>query len=146
MTSLLRLLLTIMFLALAFSAAVYSLWMVGPYLERWLAGPVVGKLELTSVMGTQEGRSIVFVEFDKRRPCEFAGLNWYMITENGAYIRVPVRLAELDTLTNNTRPIGKQSDGPWLVYLRPEDLISRSRAEVHHRCHGLWTTITNIYP
>lgn len=138
--------LTGFFLAATFSFTVYLAWNVGPYVERWVLGPVVSKLRIISIDETEQGHSIIRVEFTKLRACDYGGIAWFTKVD-GVAERVAVELMRLPNDTSSpNRPLGTQRAGPWVVHLQPETLRNNSFAIVSHHCHGLWLTFTEFYP
>lgn len=133
--------------ALIFVMTLYSLFIIGPWIETNF-NPVVGKLQIDSIeAGEEPGTSILHVRFNKVRDCQYLGLAWYRGTKVTSFERVPVVLVRKpgDTSSPN-RPVGIQRAGPWIVSLSPEELRQNSFAELFHRCHPFWTTKTEFYP
>ena len=130
--------------AITFAAVVWTSWVVGPSVERFLTGPVVTKMRIVDLTG-DGARTFVSIEFQKLRDCEFVGIAWYVKTD-GAFERVPILLHQPRGDGMYTRPVGVQRAGPWEVSLTPRQLIGFSFVKMYHRCHGLWTTETDFYP
>lgn len=110
--------------------------------------PVVEKLEIQQVQGVPiEGKSIVYGTFNKVRQCEPLGLQWFRRDSNGVLQRVRAELNKLpgDSSTP-VRPLGRQSTGPWVIDIPPEELRTASVVELAHRCHPFWVSITQFYP
>lgn len=119
---------------------------IGPALETkyW---PVVTKLKIESVEPQIDGWVKIRVSFTKIRDCEYAGLGWYKGQRPDDFERVAVIIQRdpKDTGSPN-RPLGKQRSGPWLIAVNKEELKYQSFAQLWHRCHPFWTTVTEFYP
>ena len=138
--------LTAFFLAATFSFTVFLAWTAGPYIERWMFGPVVSKLRIVSIEQTPAGHSLIKAEFTKLRDCSYVGIAWFRRMDEG-FERVPVELMRLPNDTSSpNRPLGTQRAGPWVVHLTPDELRTTSFAQLSHSCHGLWVTVTDFYP
>lgn len=120
---------------MAFTPAVFS---VGPIVETRLF-PVYTKTRVLEEVADQLGVEF-FLEFTKRRQCEFLGLAWY-----SGPTRYPVRFepGSSGSLATLTRPIGKHRAGPWQVL--GLQTLRNTRASALHRCHPLWITTTEFY-
>jgi hypothetical protein len=129
-----------------FFAATFTVFTVGPAIETRFF-PVVGKLQIVSLMTNLDRNSILMAEFTKLRNCEYLGLAWYRGAQGGGFERVPVTLMrqEGDTSSPN-RPVGTQRAGPWIIGMSAEDVRGNSFAQLQHRCHGLWVTTTEFWP
>lgn len=129
-----------------FFAFVFTAYAVGPALETtyW---PVVSKLEILSIKPTADGRTEIRAAFRKMRDCEYIGLAWYVGTRPDNFERVSViLLRDGDGTASPNRPVGYQKAGPWIVGLPPNELTGQSFAQLTHRCHPFWTTVTDFYP
>lgn len=133
-------------LAVTFSITVFLAWTSGPYVERWVFGPVVSKLRILSIKPSPDGHSLLTVEFTKLRACDYGGIAWFKRLDDG-FDRVPVELMRMVGDTSSPdRPLGTQRAGPWKVHLPPVDLVNNSFAVLSHNCHGLWVTTTDFFP
>ena len=129
-----------------FFSFVFTTYAIGPALETKYR-PVVSKLEITSIKETTDGRTEIRAAFRKLRNCEYIGLAWYVGTRPDNFERVPVTLMrDQDDTGSPNRPIGYQSVGPWIIGLPPSQLRGRSFAQLMHRCHPFWTTVTDFFP
>lgn len=109
--------------------------------------PVVQKLEILSVADAGDGRSLVFGQFNKVRQCEYVGIAWFRRNSNGVLERVSIETRRLPTdEASPNRPLGEQKAGPWIIAIPHDELIGVSVAELTHRCHPFWTTVTHFYP
>lgn len=133
-------------MTIAIFATLYTIWMVGPSLETrfW---PVVSKLQVLSVEATPDGFTKVKAGFNKLRDCEYIRIAWYAGDRSRSFEQVPVTLqrAPGDNGSPN-RPLGYQRAGPWIIGITPAELKQGSFAQLSHRCHPFWTTITEFYP
>lgn len=120
---------------------------VGPKVEGRIF-PVVGKLHITAMSYDPiEKRTVLQVEFNKIRDCEYLGLAWFVRLSTDSFERVPVEIRRASTdKSSPNRPTGLQRSGPWLVNLDPETLKNRSFALLSHRCNPFWVTTTEFYP
>jgi len=80
------------------------------------------------------------VKINKKRQCEFIGINWYSDLNK----RLLVIYEEYDHYLPKTRALGEQVAGPWTLH--GVSTVNGTRAETVHRCHPLWLTHTSIYP
>lgn len=99
--------------------------------------PVVDNFKIVS-QEKKDSHTFLYVTFDKKRHCEFLGINWYLGSN-----RLNVAFLEDQGQAPLSRPTGAQITGPWRI---DSSTISGSTAEVLHRCHNLWLTTTEIYP
>jgi hypothetical protein len=114
-----------------------ALFVAGPSLESRLL-PVTTHAVVTEEVEDATG-VLFFVNFVKRRQCEFLGLAWYI----GAR-RVPVDFTPTDQQrVLGTRPAGPQEAGPW--HLPGVRTLEGTQAWALHRCHPLWLTVTEFY-
>jgi len=131
------------FIAICMIAAFYSL---GPRLEtEWW--PVVGKLKINSMETPRPGWTLIRVNFEKLRDCEYVGLSWYVgqRPDNFERIAVSVQRDPEDTGSPN-RPLGLQRAGPWLVAVDTKEFTRGTFAQLQHRCHPFWISTTDFYP
>lgn len=119
---------------------------VGPALETtyW---PVVSKLQIKNIEVDEKKWVRIQATFTKLRDCEYVGLTWFKGQRPNDFERVPVVL-QRDPLDvgSPTRPLGTQRAGPWLIAVTPEEFKYQSFAQLWHRCHPFWTTVTEFYP
>lgn len=109
--------------------------------------PVVTKLQIDLIEPAAEGRSAVYVSFAKLRGCEYIGMAWFEQTSSVDKDRVTLELYRAPgDITTPSRPVGRQSSGPWVVDIPPDRLRADSIVEVTHRCHPFWSTVTQFYP
>lgn len=133
--------------AVIFGATLFTLWTVGPYLERWTFGPVVSKLRIITLHENRNGQAVIMAEFTKLRGCEFVGVSWYHKMDEGGFERVPVQLLRREgDKSSPNRPLGLQRAGPWIIGVPAVEISRNSFARLDHRCHGLWLTTTEFYP
>lgn len=84
--------------------------------------------------------------FDKVRECEYLGLVWYRVLSDGRKERVVIRFPRAaNDDSDRTRAEGVQRTGEWFLAMTPQE-FETSYAEVRHRCHPLWSTVTVFYP
>ena len=133
----------ITFIVLCMIGLFYSL---GPALETtyW---PVVSKLKIESVETLPDGWVKIRVKFTKLRDCEYMSLAWYKGVRPDDFERVGV-IVQRDPKDNGSpnRPLGTQHAGPWLIAVNEDELRYQSFAQLWHRCHPFWTTVTEFYP
>lgn len=115
----------------------------GPAVERF-AFPVVSGFEIASIEPDGVG-SRIFVRFEKYRSCEFLGMNWDKIGQDGTHQRVLLNLKPAGDSSGSTRPRGKFDAGPWYIGIPPEQ-IHQSAAVIAYRCHPLWITEAYVWP
>lgn len=123
-----------------------AFYSVGPALETtyW---PVVSKMQIVHMEPAEEGWVKMRVSFTKLRDCEYVGLAWFKGTRPDDFERVAVMLQRDPSDTGSpTRPLGTQRAGPWRVAVTPEEFKYKSFAQLWHRCHPFWTTVTEFYP
>lgn len=97
--------------------------------------------------GPRDGTTNVWIEFDKVRRCDYLGLSWYWGDPVGGYRRSIVNFNRPRGDRNDAwRPLGKQFDGPWTLSIPLDRLLRESAVEVHHRCHPMWVTHTQLMP
>lgn len=116
---------------------------VGPAIEarKW---PVYSNWKVIKTEATSAGVTRVWVQFQKVRPCTFASITWLWGDPPSPPTRVELDLGDPDN--DLTRPLGWHTEGPWTVGL-PEKLIHEgSLVVVHHQCHALWRTDTQVLP
>ncbi len=131
---------------IVFFSFVFTSYAVGPAFETKY-NPVVSKLEITSMRQLSDGRTEIRAAFRKLRNCEYIGLAWYVGTRPDRFERVPVTLMrDQDDTGSPNRPVGYQSVGPWIIGLSIDDLRGHSFAQLVHRCHPFWNTITDFFP
>jgi hypothetical protein len=128
-------------------ATIFTLWTIGPSIETARL-PVVGKLEVLSVVENADHHTVIRAAFRKLRECEYIGIQWFKIEDGGqSFERVPVELLREDNDTSSpNRPVGYQKAGPWIVHVSLAEFKERSFATLTHRCHPFWSTTTNFYP
>ena len=124
----------------------FTLYAVGPAFETRFF-PVVSKLQVMKAEEADDGKTVIYAAFEKRRECEYIGITWFVGDRRKEFERVPIVLLrqENDTSSPN-RPLGFQRVGPWIISTSLEDFRKRSFAQLHHRCHGFWNTVTDFYP
>ena len=125
---------------------VFTVYAVGPPLEtKWR--PVVSKLEILSVEPAPMGKTKIRAAFRKLRDCEYLGIAWFVGTRATDFERVSVELMRDPNDTSSpSRPLGYQKVGPWVIGMPPDELRSHSFAQLQHRCHPFWNSITEFYP
>tara|TARA_Y100000310_G_scaffold211266_1_gene212036 strand:- start:15628 stop:16065 length:438 start_codon:yes stop_codon:yes gene_type:complete len=100
--------------------------------------PVTSKINVvrSKTMGDD---LLIWVEFEKKRQCDFLGMVWYKDAK-----RLIIDLEPGAATSFPTRPTGPQSIGPWKLY----DVTSLHgvTASTFHRCNNFWTTLTSVYP
>jgi hypothetical protein len=114
--------------------------------EGWLY-PVVVDVELAYIGPYNGGEETeIVMTFDKVRLCNpFLGMDWYVETPRG-YEKVPHRYvrAYADD-QDSSRPTGVNVSEPWIISVPYVD-FGRTFAEVQHRCHPYWITVTQFWP
>lgn len=131
---------------IVFLSFVFTMYAAGPALETKYY-PVVSKLDIVSLRQLPNGRTEIRASFTKLRNCEYLGLAWYVGTRPENFSRVPViLLRDQQDSSSPNRPLGRQQAGPWIVSMPESELRGRSFAQLTHRCHPFWTTVTEFYP
>ncbi len=132
---------------ITFVALVFTLYRIGPYLETQYL-PVVSKLEILSAVPRNGGmQTELRAAFRKTRDCEYIGLAWFVGDRQTQFDRVSIILMRDQGDTSSpSRPLGYQKAGPWLLSIPPDDVKKRSFAQLFHRCHPFWMTVTEFYP
>jgi len=117
----------------------------GPSIETYLH-PVTANVELEKIEARGEDSVVVWVSFTKERQCTFKGLAWYYFDPlKKHHTLIPhVFLDDID-LEPESRPVGKQVAGPWLIRI-PLQEIDNIVGYTKHKCHPFWDTITQFYP
>lgn len=133
--------------AVIFFAVAFTVYTVGPVIEtRYF--PAVSKLTIRQLSENEDGHAVVMAEFNKLRgECEYVGIAWYHGLPGGQFERVPVVLMRRDGDDSSpNRPTGKQIAGPWVIHVPAAEIAGNSFSRLAHRCHPLWTTVTDFYP
>lgn len=131
--------------AITVSVLLITVFVTMPVLETRFF-PVVHKLLIDSIepLGNQ---SIVRGTFNKVRQCDYIGIAWFERNQLGGLDRVQVQTRrDINDVSSPNRPVGWQSAGPWIIAIPADELKSNSVAELSHRCHPFWTTVTHFYP
>tara|TARA_B110000503_G_C6913940_1_gene315821 strand:- start:144 stop:566 length:423 start_codon:yes stop_codon:yes gene_type:complete len=103
--------------------------------------PVVSTLEIFDETTCSTRNCVEFnVKINKKRQCEFLGINWYSSKHRRLQLIFEPELPN----TPKSRPTGLQIAGPWILY--GVDSLKDTYALVAHRCHPFWVTYTNLYP
>lgn len=103
--------------------------------------PVVTSLEIIDEKPCLNRACVEFsVIINKKRQCEFLGINWYSSKHRRLQLIFEPELPN----TPKSRTTGKQIAGPWLLY--GVTSLKDTYASVAHRCHPFWVTYTNLYP
>lgn len=125
--------------------AVYSVFLVGPFLETRFF-PVVNSFHILRADTVGPGKVAIDLAFNKRRSCEFISVIWYHGKPDGMFNRAIIDTTNVANIIYN-RPLGNQRLGPWVLHIPRRDLFNNnSFAEVIHRCHILWPTVSRVYP
>ena len=121
----------------ALAAMVWVAMLVfGPLIEtRWF--PVVD-YKLTTI-ARRDNTLTLNVMFDKLRNCEYAGSQWYEVSGDKVFDRVPKATAP-DPGVN--RPVGQNYGRDWTIDLRPELPDHKLVTVLNHRCGLPWITQT----
>jgi hypothetical protein len=109
--------------------------------------PVVVDVELVYAGPYGDGdETEIILTFDKVRECHpFLGMDWYIDTARG-YEKVLHRYVRSYTNDqDSSRPTGVNVSEPWIISVPYED-FGRTFAEVQHRCHPYWITVTQFWP
>lgn len=132
--------------ALIFLMMVISIWWVGPLAETRLY-PVVSPLTITKIEPAGPDQSRIMIEFEKYRNCPPIGVFWYNGRADGVFsaVKFTVETRPVDEPHVN-RPLGKQTAGPWLVDLPPDQVLTAAFVETQHQCHPLWPTVSKFGP
>ena len=131
---------------LIFVCTVATILLAGPALEGKMF-PVVSHFEITRTVPISAEETAVYGAFTKYRECEYVGMSWYRKDGTGSLERVGLRqVPPAGDIPNPTRPLGRQSFGPWNVAMGEADIRPRSYVEVAHNCTWLWITKTVFYP
>lgn len=132
--------------AIIFFCTMVTIYTLGPLAETRFF-PVVGKLQILRMDPLPGKKTAVFAAFEKLRNCEYIGIAWFSGSRQKGFERVPLVLyRQPGDDSSPNRPIGFQRAGPWEIALTAEEVRTRSFAELHHRCHPLWATVTEFYP
>jgi hypothetical protein len=88
----------------------------------------------------------IILTFNKVRECHpFLGMDWYIDTARG-YEKVLHRYVRSYTNDqDSSRPTGVNVSEPWIISVPYAD-FDRTFAEVQHRCHPYWITVTQFWP
>lgn len=129
-------------LVIAWSIILTMAW--GPAAERTLF-PVVSPFEIVNMEPDGVG-SRVYVRFEKKRSCEYLGINWELVQPDGTKQRVLLNLKPSNDNSGSTRPTGEAVAGPWFVGMTPEQLTGNSTATIAYRCHPFWITEVRVWP
>lgn len=122
----------------------YAAFIFGPALETKFF-PVVTNFKIIKET-VSDDRVEISVEFEKKRDCAYLGTAWYRGHRTKIFEQVRFATQPVSGRVSPSWPVGKQSSGPWTVFLSKEDLASNSFAEFYHQCHLLWITRTEFYP
>jgi hypothetical protein len=135
-------------MSLAFIIAIVTVFALSPALARLepMLFPVTTRLEIRQeAVRIEDGIIEFYVKFDKKRQCDFLGIAWYRGDE-----RLVLKFEASSSLSPATRIVGPQFTGPWQLSapsgFAPLTTMKGTKARVLHRCHPIWTTITQIYP
>lgn len=129
-----------------FISGVFIFYTVGPSIETRFF-PVVSKLQILSIKAVDADHTEIRAGFRKLRNCEYLGIAWYVGTRPDDIERVAVAvMRDRNDTSDPNRPVGYHKAGPWIVTLPLDDVEKRSFAQLAHRCHPFWTTITEFYP
>lgn len=105
--------------------------------------PVVGNVDVQVSEGTLKHTSILSGSFDRlREDCAFDRIEWYLGRVDGRNARLDFAFLE----PSQVRDTGPNDFGPWLLHATDLQIASFVYADVYHRCHGWWLTITRFYP
>lgn len=105
--------------------------------------PVVGNVEIDTKQVAFHGGQWTEIagRADKLRDCEFVEIRWFLDQPGDLRVRAQVRFFE----AAKSRREGDFTFGPWVVQLTDDQLLRQSSANVVHKCHPLWLTITPFW-
>jgi hypothetical protein len=136
------------FAGACFLLAIYTVLTLAPLLETAVF-PVVGKLHFIShTENTVDGvtTTTLYVDFNKKRACEYVGITWSHVLPDGSLERVPLVTRTAGDTSSPTRPTGETIAGPWKIPLPWAEIEGHSVVKLFHRCNPLWVTTTDFYP
>lgn len=108
--------------------------------------PVVHKLQIDSIEPLGE-QSVIRGTLNKVRQCDYVGVAWFKRNAIGTLDRVQVQTRrDITDVSSPNRPLGRQGVGPWIIAIPADEIRANSVAELTHRCHPFWTTVTHFYP
>lgn len=113
----------------------------GPAAETRLF-PVTSKFKIVSLNPHEAGVLFRF-EFDKRRQCTLESLTWYKRVGDFRIAYVPMKMDGMPFIDQWT---GEIRSSQFFLPMAAEEIRLHSFATTRHRCHGLWDTITLVYP
>lgn len=107
--------------------------------------PVTINAKIEEVRPTSNGMSLVKLIFENVRDCRYLNLNWFSIDpDDGRYQSIYVDF--LKDKNVGSRGSGRHKTQVWYVEM-PSDVVQKfSLVRVHHQCHPLWDTTTQIIP
>lgn len=128
-------------LALAFTLFTIFVVVVTPVIKsaERIFYPVVTDFQITAEKNV-EGGKYIWVFFNKKRDCDFLGVNWFSDKNR----RFPVVFIEDGEANPLSRPTGPQFTGPWFIPTKRD--LAGTKAKTLHKFHILWNTETDIFP
>ena len=128
--------------AAALYLLVKSLEGYAPQLEgRWF--PVVSRAELLShtALPPPSYRTRWNATAQKYRDCEYIETRWYLGPRGGRRVQVTAEHQD----PPQVRDVGRLEWSGLIIWLDPVATRQNSHADVVHRCHGFWNTISPFY-
>lgn len=93
--------------------------------------------------GPREFQSILNGTFDRpRSDCSFERIEWRLAKPGGGSVALDFQFLE----TSKVRDTGPNDFGPWLLHADSLQIENFVYADVYHKCHPFWLTVTRFYP
>lgn len=108
--------------------------------------PVVQDFRLLNHTESHNGKTLIWVSFEKDRPCQFIRNDAYYSFADGRKF-VDIKYSELtDAGTTFSRPVGDHVSGPWELNVPHAQFDpKRLRIDSVHVCHPAFMTITPAF-
>lgn len=113
----------------------------GPATETRLF-PVTSKYKIVSFEEAGTGAYVRF-EFTKRRQCTLVSFTWYRRIGEYRIAYTPMKVNGEPFIDQWT---GKIRSARFFLPMTPEQIMGETFATTRHECHGLWDTISVVYP
>ena len=105
--------------------------------------PAVSNVMIDVTDGPTENSSILGGSFDRPRgKCGFERIEWYLAKPGGAAARLDFEFLD----PSQVRDAGPNDFGPWLLHATDLQIANFVYADVYHKCHAGWLTVTRFYP
>ena len=103
--------------------------------------PVAQTAEIVSIKPDGAAASIIRLKITLSRSCAYESMSWQRVLPDGSHESV-----RIDTAAVFAPAVEGVMTQEWRVAMSVEDLKTRSIAYVWHRCHPLWSVISQFYP